>query len=65
MDASRLGFWRIYVMTVICKYLDLWGIHNHNPPESKPEHIPELVYDYSESQIPVGDYWSWYFLKFW
>ncbi len=42
----------------ILRHLDLWDIRNHDPPESEPEHIPELVYDYSESQIPVVDHWS-------
>ncbi len=42
----------------ILRHLDLWDIHNHDPPGPEPEHIPELTYDYSESQIPVVDYWS-------
>jgi len=42
----------------ILRHLDLWDIRNHDPPEPEPEHIPELAYDYSESQIPVVDYWS-------
>jgi len=33
-------------------------IGNHDPPAQQPSYIPELVYDDSESQIPVVDYWS-------
>jgi len=37
---------------------DLWRIRNHDSPEIEPVYIPELVCDYSESQIPADDYWS-------
>ena len=30
-----------------------WDIRNHVPPAREKYYIPELVYDYSESQIPV------------
>jgi len=42
---------------ILC-HLDFWDIHNHDPPALEKSYIPELVYDYSESQIPVVDYWS-------
>ena len=42
---------------ILC-HLGLWDIRNHDPPSQKQPYIPELVYDYSESQIPVVDYWN-------
>ena len=46
------------IIEKILRHLDLWDIRNHDPPTQKPSYIPELVYDDSESQIPVVDYWS-------
>ena len=42
----------------ILRHLTLWDIRDHDSPEPEPEHIPELAYDYLESQIRVVDYWS-------
>ncbi len=33
-------------------------IYEVDPPEQEPLHIPELLYDYSDSQIPAVGYWS-------
>jgi hypothetical protein len=35
---------------------DLWDTRNHDPPSEDDSHIPELVYDGSDSQIPQYDY---------
>ena len=45
------------VIRKILVYLDLWETRNHDPPAPKNEHITELVYDDSYSQIPQTDYW--------
>jgi hypothetical protein len=35
-------------------HLWLWNIRNHDPPcSTSSNNIPELVYDYSDSQIPA------------
>jgi len=37
--------------------LGLWDIRNHDPPKpSISNYIPDLVYDFSDSQIPAVDY---------
>jgi hypothetical protein len=41
----------------ILVHLDLWDIRNHDPPVKKSEHIPELTYDDSCSQLPFSDAW--------
>ena len=46
------------IIKKILRRLDFWDIHNHGPPVTEFLHIPELVYDYSESQVQVVDYWS-------
>jgi len=46
------------IIEKILRHLDLWDTRNHDPPEPEPSHIPELVYDYSDSQIPAVDYWN-------
>lgn len=46
------------IIEKILRHLDLWDIRNHDPPAQQPSYIPELFYDYSDSQIPVVDYWS-------
>lgn len=48
----------LYIIEKILRHLDIWDIRNHDPPSRKQPYISELVYDYSESQIPVVDYWS-------
>jgi len=46
------------IIEKILRHLELWDIRNHDPPKPEPSHIPELVYDYSDSQIPAVDYWN-------
>ncbi len=41
----------------ILQHLEFWDIRNHDPPVTDV-YIPELVYDYSDSQIPAVDYWN-------
>ncbi len=51
------------IIDKILKYLDLWDVRNHDPPETEPVYIPELSYfenlnhDNSDSRIPVFDEW--------
>jgi len=34
----------------------IWDTRNHDPPKPACSNtIPELIYDYSESQIPLSD----------
>ncbi len=43
---------------ILC-HLGLWDTRNHDPPEPAYSNtIPELIYDYSDSQIPSFDYWN-------
>ncbi len=42
----------------ILEHLDLWDTRNHDPPAEDDPHIPELVYDDSDSRIPQHDYWD-------
>jgi hypothetical protein len=47
----------IDVIEKTLRHLGLWDINNHDPPQqiiSDP--IPELVYDFSVSQIPAVEY---------
>ncbi len=47
------------IIEKILRHLGLWDINNHDPPQaviSAP--IPELVYDFSVSQIPAVEYWN-------
>ncbi len=46
------------VIKKILKHLNLWDTNIHDPPTKKVEHIAELFYDNSYSQIPDFDYWS-------
>ncbi len=46
------------IIEKILRHLYFWDIRSHDPPEAKPLHIPELVYDYSDSPITAVDYWS-------
>ena len=40
---------------ILC-HLGLWDIRNHDPPQPDPsDNSPELVYDFSDSQIPAFD----------
>jgi hypothetical protein len=41
----------------ILKHLGLWETGNHDPPTENIPHIPELIYDDSDSQFPPTDYW--------
>jgi hypothetical protein len=41
----------------ILAHIDIWDIRNHDPPVKKSEHIPELTYDDSCSQLPFSDAW--------
>lgn len=41
----------------ILRHLNLWDIHNHDPPSQTSLHIPELTYDDSDCQIPAYDDW--------
>ncbi len=41
----------------ILRHLGLWDIRNHDPPKPAiPIFIPDLVYDFSDSQILVADW---------
>ena len=47
------------IIEKILRHLGLWDLRNHDPP--KPvisDSIPDLVYDFSDSQIPAVDYWN-------
>ena len=47
------------IIEKILRHLGLWDIRNHDPPNAvSSDTIPELVYDYSDSQIPVLGYWN-------
>ncbi len=46
------------IIRKILKHLNLWDIRINDLPAKKPEHIPEITYDDSFSQIPETDYWS-------
>jgi hypothetical protein len=45
------------VIDKILRHLDLWDPKIHGPPSSKTDHIPELIFDDSFSQLPERDYW--------
>ena len=49
----------IEIIEMILRHLGLWDIRNHDPPKLDPVHIPELVYDDSDTQIPVFD-WKYF-----
>jgi hypothetical protein len=47
----------LYLIEKILRHLELWDIHNHDPPKSDiSDFIPDLVYDFSDSQIPADGY---------
>ncbi len=46
----------IEIIEIILQHLGLWDTRNHDPPAPDSVHIPELVYDHSDSQIPTFDY---------
>nr|WP_319393674.1 hypothetical protein [uncultured Desulfobacter sp.] len=47
------------VIEMILRHLGLWDIRNHDPPPAViSDPIPELVYDFSVSQIPAVEYWN-------
>ena len=47
------------IIEKILQHLGLWDIHNHDPPQAViSDPIPELVYDFSVSQIPAVEYWN-------
>lgn len=48
------------VIEKILKHLDLWNTHSHDPPPKKSENLNlnELVYDYSDSQMPDYNLWD-------
>jgi hypothetical protein len=46
------------IIEKILRHLNLWDIRNHGPPAKQQAYIPELFYDYSDSQVPVVDYWD-------
>ncbi len=45
----------IEIIEMILRHLGFWD-RNHDPPMPDPVHIPELVYDDSDSQIPAFEY---------
>ena len=47
----------IEIIEMILQHLGLWDC-NHDPPHPDQVYIPELIYDDSDSQIPIFDYWS-------
>ncbi|WP_232367212.1 hypothetical protein [Desulfocicer vacuolatum] len=47
------------IIETILRHLGLWDIRNHDPPKPSISNlIPDLVYDFSDSQIPAVDYWN-------
>jgi hypothetical protein len=43
------------IIEQILRHLGLWDIRNHDPPKSIISNsIPDLTYDFSDSQIPAG-----------
>ncbi len=47
------------IIEKILHHLGLWDIRNHDPPlPDSSNNIPELVYDFSDSQITAFDYWN-------
>ncbi len=46
------------IIKKILKHLNLWDTRINDPPFKKSEHISELYYDDSFSQVPETDYWS-------
>lgn len=45
------------IIEKILRHLGLWDIRNHDPPKPAiPNFIPDLVYDFSDSQIPAADW---------
>lgn len=42
------------IIKKILSHPGLWDIRNHDPPQlATSESIPDLLYDFSDSQIPV------------
>jgi len=41
----------------ILRHLDLWDVHNHEPPQKVSDYILELVCDETDSRIPAFDEW--------
>jgi hypothetical protein len=46
----------IEIIEMVLRHLGFWDIRNHDPPALDSVHLPELVYDHSDSQIPAFDY---------
>lgn len=46
------------IVEKILVHLDRWDTRNHDPPADNDKHIPELVCDGSDSQIPPYDDWD-------
>lgn len=47
------------IIEKILRHLGIWDIRNHDPPNpASSDNIPELVYDYSDSQISEFGYWN-------
>ncbi len=46
----------IEIIEISLQYLGLWDKHNHDAPAPDSGHIPEVVYDHSDSQSPTFDY---------
>jgi hypothetical protein len=45
------------IIEKILRHFGLWDIRNNDPPKvASSNTIPELVYDYSDSQIPASGY---------
>ena len=45
------------VIEKILRHLDLWDIHNHDPPQKVSDYILGLVCDEAGPRIPVFDKW--------
>jgi len=51
------------VIEKILRHLDLWDIHNHDPPQKVSDYILDLVcawssgYDEADSRIPEFEHW--------
>ncbi len=46
------------IIKKILKHIGLWETNINDPPTQNKTHIPELTYDYSDSQLPEIDYWQ-------
>ncbi len=44
------------IIEKILRHLELWDIHNHDPPEKVSDYVLEWVCDETDFRIPIFDY---------